>query len=74
MHVYIRSLPRGSMMAVRGFMFAESVERQWYSYDDGYVCQPDVAQEQFPGISLRRAAAQGLVALHNAGAHMVCAS
>ena len=56
MHVYIRSQQRGSTVAVRGFMFAESAERQWYSYDDGYVCQPDVAQEAWPGITLRRAA------------------
>ena len=62
MHVYIKSQQQGSTVVVRGFMFAESVERQWYSYEDGYVCQPDISQDAWPGISLRRAAAHGLLA------------
>ena len=31
MHVYLRSQPRGDVVVFRGFMFAESVERDWYS-------------------------------------------
>ena len=53
MHVYICSQPRGDAVVVRGFMFAESMERDWYSLLDGYVCQPDVPQDAWPGITLR---------------------
>lgn len=53
MHIYLRSQQRGSVVVFRGFMFAESVERDWYSLFDGYVCQPDVPQEAWPGITLR---------------------
>ena len=53
MHVYLRSQPRGDVVVFRGFMFAESVERDWYSLLDGYVCQPDVSQDAWPGIVLR---------------------
>ena len=31
MHVYLRSQRRGDAVVFRGFMFAESVERDWYS-------------------------------------------
>lgn len=58
MHVYMRSQQRGSAVVFRGFMFAESVERDWYSLMDGYVCQPDVPQDAWPGITLRRAFAR----------------
>ncbi|KAK9822188.1 hypothetical protein WJX81_008625 [Elliptochloris bilobata] len=53
MHVYIRSQARGDAVVFRGFMFAESMERDWYSLLDGYVCQPDVPQDAWPGITLR---------------------
>lgn len=53
MHVYIKSQLQGDAMLFRGLMFAESAERDWYSLLDGYVCQPDVPQEAWPGISLR---------------------
>lgn len=54
MHVYIKSLAKGGgKLAFRGVMFAESVERDWYSYLDGYVCQPDVAHEHWPGVFVR---------------------
>ena len=53
MHVYIRSRRQGKSVEFRGFMFAESVEREWYSWLDGYVCQPDVPQDAWPGIALR---------------------
>ena len=54
--VYIRSLQTADALSFRGFMFAESMERDWYSLLDGYVCQPDVPQEAWPGIALRSAA------------------
>ena len=53
MHVYIRSKQEGDMVIFRGFMFAESLERDWYSLLDGYVCQPDVDKADWPGIALR---------------------
>ena len=60
MHVYIRSQQRGDSVVFRGFMFAESVERDWYSLLDGYVCQPDVPKELWPGITLRYNSARSL--------------
>jgi hypothetical protein len=54
--VYIRSLQTADALSFRGFMFAESTERDWYSLMDGYVCQPDVPHEAWPGIALRSAA------------------
>ena len=53
MHVYIKSVVAGGRASFRGFMFAESVERDWFSYLDGYVCQPDVAHADWPGIFVR---------------------
>lgn len=50
MHIYIKSAFRRGIVLFRGFMFAESTERNWYSYLDGYVCQPDVAPESWPGL------------------------
>jgi hypothetical protein len=55
MHVYLKSQPRGGVMVLRGFMFAESAEHDWHSLVDGSVCEPDVAPEAWPGITLRRA-------------------
>ena len=49
----MRSQQRGDAVVFRGFMFAESMQRDWYSLYDGYVCQPDVAQEAWAGIMLR---------------------
>ena len=53
MHVYIKSVVSGGRASFRGFMFAESVERDWFSYLDGYVCQPDVAHADWPSIFVR---------------------
>ncbi len=53
MHVYIRSQQQGEAVEFRGFMFAEIVEREWYSWLDGYVCQPDVPRDAWPGITLK---------------------
>jgi len=53
MHVYIRSQQAGETVLLRGFMFADSLERDWYSLLDGYVCQPDVPREAWPGVRLR---------------------
>ncbi len=53
MHVYLKSIVKPGKVAFRGVMFAESVERDWYSLLDGYVCQPDVAHEDWPGIFVR---------------------
>ena len=53
MHVYIRSQQAGETVLLRRFMFADSLERDWYSVLDGYVCQPDVPREAWPGERLR---------------------
>lgn len=53
MHVYIKSAFRSGKVLLRGFMFAESTERNWYSLLDGYVCQPDVAPESWPRLLVR---------------------
>lgn len=53
MHVYIKSAWKRGKVALRGFMFAESAEREWYSYLGGYMCQPDVAQESWPVLFVR---------------------
>lgn len=53
MHVYIKSAWKRGKVALRGFMFAESAEREWFSYLGGYMCQPDVAQESWPGLFVR---------------------
>ncbi len=53
MHVYIRTQQAGETVLLRGFMFADSLERDWYSLLDGYVCQPDVPREAWPGVRLR---------------------
>ena len=45
-----------------GFMFAESVERQWVSLKDTYICQPYFEKESYPGILLRRARARACAA------------
>ena len=53
MHIYMRTRQVEDTALLRGFMFAESREREWYSLLDGYVCQPDVPREAWPGITLR---------------------
>ena len=53
MHVYIRSQWKKGAVEVRGFMFAESIKREWYSWLDNYTCQPNVPQGKWPGITLR---------------------
>lgn len=53
MHVYIKSLVEEGKVVFRGVMFAESSERDWWSYLDGYMCQPDVARENWPGLFVR---------------------
>ena len=53
MHVYIRSQWKGGAVEVRGFMFAESMKRGWYTWLDNYVCQANVPQGKWPGITLR---------------------
>ena len=63
MHVYIKSVISGGRASFRGFMFAESVERDWFSYLDGYVCQPDVAHADWPGIFVRCASPQAMLDL-----------
>ncbi|KAK9833478.1 hypothetical protein WJX81_008427 [Elliptochloris bilobata] len=53
MHVYIKALQTSEGVTFRGFMFAESVERQWYSLEDTYMCQPFFERASYPGIQLR---------------------
>lgn len=53
LHLHVRSQQRGNATIFRGFMFAMSLDRNWFSLDDGYVCQPDIPEDTWPGITLR---------------------
>ena len=53
LHIHVRRQQRGNATVFRGLMFAVSSDRSWFSLDDGYVCQPDIPKETWPGIVLR---------------------
>ena len=57
-----------------GFMFAESVERLWYSLGETYICQPYFERPAYPGISLRYACFSFIAPILKMGAAMCTSS